>query len=391
MRNWYIKRHVNRLFSDVTNLSKNKRQQNNGSPRSSSDIAKTTALILSSERPLLIIGSGAMKDVDKIPDFALAIESLGIPVFLGGMARGLLGRKSDVQYFHKRTKALKESDCILLAGIPVDFRLNYGGHFNRKAKIIAISKNISDLRKNFKANIAILEYPAKYLISLSEKIITDSEKWESWHKILDSSELDRETEITKTSQQKTKNINPLQLLRSLEEKLPKNSVIIVDGGDFAASAAYILRPRGPLKWLDPGVFGTLGSGGGFALGAALQYPDHYIWIIYGDGSAGYSLMEFDTFKKFGMKVCGIIGNNGSWEQIARDQVHILESNTASTLPRSDYEKVGAAFGANGVRADTQKSFDLAVHSAIESMDNGIPYLINAIIGSTDFRKGSISM
>ena len=42
----------------------------------------------------------------------------------------------------------------------------------------------------------------------------------------------------------------------------------VDGGDFVATGSYILRPRAPLSWLDPGVFGTLGVGGGFAAGAA---------------------------------------------------------------------------------------------------------------------------
>lgn len=56
-----------------------------------------------------------------------------------------------------------------------------------------------------------------------------------------------------------------------------------------------LRARGPLKWLDPGAFGTLGVGGGFALGAKLCYPDHTVFILYGDGSCGYSIAEFDTF------------------------------------------------------------------------------------------------
>lgn len=57
----------------------------------------------------------------------------------------------------------------------------------------------------------------------------------------------------------------------------------------------IYRARGPLKWLDPGAFGTLGVGAGFALGAKLCYPDHLILILYGDGSCGYSIVEFDTF------------------------------------------------------------------------------------------------
>jgi thiamine pyrophosphate-dependent acetolactate synthase large subunit-like protein len=168
-------------------------------------------------------------------------------------------------------------------------------------------------------------------------------------------------------------------------------VLVADGGDFAASAAYTLRPRKPLSWLDPGVFGTLGVGGGFALGAAACYPDDYIWIIYGDGSAAYSLAEFETFAKNGLKVCGIVGNNGSWEQIARDQIHLLGANTAVTLPRSDYHRVAEGYGAAGERVETLEDFTQAVQRAKASMDKGVPYLINAIIGSTSFRKGSISM
>ena len=56
-----------------------------------------------------------------------------------------------------------------------------------------------------------------------------------------------------------------------------------------------------MTWLDPGAFGTLGVGGGFALGAKLCRPDSEVWIIYGDGSLGYSVAEFDTFTRH--KVC----------------------------------------------------------------------------------------
>ena len=58
------------------------------------------------------------------------------------------------------------------------------------------------------------------------------------------------------------------------------TILIVDGGDFAATAAYIIKPTKPLRWLDPGPFGTLGVGAGFALGAKLCYPDYNVVIIY---------------------------------------------------------------------------------------------------------------
>jgi len=68
-------------------------------------------------------------------------------------------------------------------------------------------------------------------------------------------------------------LNPLAVLHSLEKVLPDNAILVADGGDFVGSAAYILKPRRPLSWLDPGAFGTLGVGGGFALGAKLARPD----------------------------------------------------------------------------------------------------------------------
>ena len=61
-------------------------------------------------------------------------------------------------------------------------------------------------------------------------------------------------------------INPLALLGSLESELPEKSILVADGGDFVATASYVVRPRGPLTWLDPGAYGTLGVGAGFCIG-----------------------------------------------------------------------------------------------------------------------------
>ena len=84
--------------------------------------------------------------------------------------------------------------------------------------------------------------------------------------------------------------------------MPDNAILVADGGDFVATAAYILHPRSAGSWLDPGAFGTLGVGGGFALGAKLVRPDSEVWIIYGDGSCGYSIAEIDTFTRHNVRI-----------------------------------------------------------------------------------------
>lgn len=47
-------------------------------------------------------------------------------------------------------------------------------------------------------------------------------------------------------------LNPLKVLHHVDELMAEDSIIVADGGDFVGSAAYIMRPRGPMRWLDPG-------------------------------------------------------------------------------------------------------------------------------------------
>lgn len=387
---WYIRRHVDRLFAHAGNLPEGNPFKTRPYP-AAADTQKVIKALQQARRPVLLIGSGAMLSPDLAAPMAAAVEQLGIPVYLSGMARGLTGRGHALHRRHHRKEALREADLILLAGVSCDFRLDYGRQLNRKAVKIAVSRNREELRKNLHPDHALCTCPGQWIIDLAKAGIPSHPDWSEWEKTLLERDRTRESEIEKMAAEPVAGINPLALFRQLEQMLPDNSILVADGGDFAATAAYTLQPRKPLGWLDPGVFGTLGVGGGFALGAAACCPDDYIWIIYGDGSAAYSLAEFETFAKNGLKVCGIVGNNGAWEQIARDQIHMLGADTAVTLPRSSYHRVAEGYGAAGEQVDTVAAFGAAVLRAIESMDRGVPYLINAMIGSTPFRQGSISM
>jgi acetolactate synthase-1/2/3 large subunit len=158
-----------------------------------------------------------------------------------------------------------------------------------------------------------------------------------------------------------------------------------------ATASYVVRPRGPLAWLDPGVFGTLGVGGGFAVGAALCRPKSEVWLIYGDGSSAYSLSEFDTFVRHGLAPIAVVGNDGSWGQIARDQVEILGDDVGTVLRRSEYHKVAEGYGGVGLVLDDPERTDEILDQAKALAANGKPVCINVHIARSEFRKGSISM
>ena len=81
----------------------------------------------------MILGSQALLRIENIPALISAIEKINIPVYLTGMTRGLLGENHPLYLRYHRKSALKEADLVILAGIPMDFRLDYGRIINRKA------------------------------------------------------------------------------------------------------------------------------------------------------------------------------------------------------------------------------------------------------------------
>ncbi len=388
---FYLKRHVDKMFACGFE------EMQPGKPRLISPdldagmVSRAMEMVAMSQKPLLIIGSQAMLNADRIENLAEAVESMGLPVYLAGMARGLLGRANQLQMRHQRKKALKNADLVILAGMPCDFRLGYGRSFGSDTKLISVNRSKSDLRLNCRPDLAIHSDPFLFLCALAEIFEPISSDWQEWIQELQDRDHERENFIQDKSREEIEFINPLYLLKKLNHEIDDNSVIVADGGDFVASAAYILQPRGPLRWLDPGVFGTLGVGAGFALASKIINPGSEVWLIYGDGAAGFSLQEFDTFVRHKTPVIALIGNDGGWSQIARDQVAILGDDVATVLERSDYHLVAEAYGGKGFLLERSEEIEKIFKDAKQAAAQGHPVVINAMIGKTDFRKGSISM
>ncbi len=356
------------------------------------ELGRAVALLRDAERPVIVVGSQAVGRASEVGSLAEALGKLGAPVFLAGMARGLLGRDHELQYRHKRSAALKQADCVLVAGFPLDFRLNYGQAINRNATLITVNLDAEALVKNRRPTQAIHADPGRVIQQLAVRFAAKPERWIEWHSQLQKAERERDHEILAQAEQPaTGGINPLEIFLQLEQRMADDSVLVVDGGDFVATAAYILKPRRPLSWLDPGVFGTLGVGGGFALASALCRPSAETWLIYGDGSSAYSLAEFDTYVRHGLAPIALVGNDGAWAQIARDQVELLGDACGTQLRRTDYHTVAHGYGGEGLLLTDAGKIGETIEQAQALAKAGKPVLINAMIGTTEFRKGSISI
>lgn len=390
--NWYVKRHANRVFGNKFEELSVQRYVKSPFKVVDNSVLEIKNLIGESQRPVLLVGSQAVLDSKGIIALQQAVIDLNIPTFLSGMARGLLGRNHPLHIRHKRTNALKSADLVILAGVPTDFRLNYGRQIKRGTKLVSINHNKKTLKLNKMLRAIdhkIYTDPGYFLKQLSSTGISAS--CETWYAELKSAHDNRNEEIKQQGDKKLELVNPIRLCLGLEDYIDDNSVLIGDGGDFVATASYIVQPRSPLRWLDPGVFGTLGPGGGFAIASQLIHKDAEVWLLYGDGSSGYSLAEFDSFVRHKLPIIAIVGNDASWQQIARDQVEYFDDDVAVNLAYTDYHKVAEGFGAKGILVKTDEEIIPALIQAKKWSKAGHPVLVNVLIDKTDFRKGSIAV
>uniref|UniRef100_A0A673FYV3 2-hydroxyacyl-CoA lyase 2 n=1 Tax=Sinocyclocheilus rhinocerous TaxID=307959 RepID=A0A673FYV3_9TELE len=278
---WYLQNHLSNLFAGAWETCDLSPLPVHIPHATEDEVQRCVELVSRAKKPVILLGSQATLPPTPADD---ALESLGIPCFLGGMSRGMLGKNSPLHIRQNRRDALKEADLVLLAGTVCDFRLSYGRVLNRQSKIIAVNRDRSQLLKNsdmfWKPTVAIQGDAGSFLLRLS-KALKGHRCPEEWPRSLKEGDAIKEKANRAKADEKTeRHLNPLSVLHRVDELLAEDSIIVADGGDFVGSAAYIMRPRGPIRWLDPGAFGTLGVGGGFALGAKLCRPESEVsrWL-----------------------------------------------------------------------------------------------------------------
>ncbi|MHB1271685.1 MAG: thiamine pyrophosphate-binding protein [Rhodanobacter sp.] len=445
LQRWYLQRHVARMFAPSPSGTAEPVREVCPRQAARSDVERAAAALARAERPLLLVGSQAVVEAANVDRVAAAVSALQLPFYLSGMARGLLGRAHPRQLFHQRRQALREADCVVLAGVPCDFRLDYGRHVRRSASLIVANRSRREARLNRTPTITALgdaglflealaacrtllgraanpavrsifppfrrpieplwadetskicprtaEFsprPAKPDRLLAARLAQNADRGE-WQAALRGRDAGRELEIVRDAEVTGEYVNPLALFREIDRIASDEAIFVADGGDFVATAAYTLRPRGPLRWLDPGVFGTLGVGAGFALGASANRPGAELWLIWGDGACGFSLIEFDSFVRHGIPVIAVVGNDAGWSQIAREQVKLLGDAVGTTLARSDYDQVAVALGAEGILVRHMHEMPSALARAQTLARSGRPVLVNVWLDPSGFREGSISM
>ena len=350
-------------------------------------IARAAAMLREAERPMFIVGSQLRWSPRRnaLLTFADAVEA---PFYLNGMARGGLPYEHPGLMTRSRKFALAQTDLCFVFGTPFDFRLEYGRAVNPEARVVQVDLDGAELGKNRRLDVAIDGDSGAVLQQLAAEV--KEKRAPAWLAEIRTAEDRARAKMAIEIRSGESPPNPLRVCAELGARLGKDSVVIGDGGDFVATAAYVLRLEWPQIWMDPGPLGTLGVGPGYAMAAKLARPEARVVIVYGDGSFGLHAMEFEAMVRQKIPVVAVIGNDAAWTQIRRGQVELYgpARAPATALEYTRYDRVVEALGGFGAYVERIEELGPALDAAFAS---GKPACVNVKIAGSDFRKGAISV
>jgi acetolactate synthase-1/2/3 large subunit len=287
-----------------------------------------------------------------------------------------------------RKFALSQTDLCFVFGTPFDFRLEYGRAINPGAKVVQIDLDGNELGKNRRLELGIDGDSGIVLDQLLAE--TKGKRAEGWLATVRAAEEKARAKMAAEIESNASPPNPLRVCAEIGKRLGRNDIVIGDGGDFVATAAYVLKLSWPQLWMDPGPLGTLGVGPGYAMAAKLARPEGHVVLVYGDGSFGLHAMEFEAMIRQKIPVVAVIGNDAAWTQIRRGQVELYgpARAPATALDYTRYDKVVEALGGFGAYVEQVEELGPALDAAFAA---GKPACVNVKIAGSDFRKGAISV
>lgn len=341
-----------------------------------SAIQEAVELLGKAERPVILAGSGVWWSGASAELVAFA-EMANIPVYTRTMARGAIPEDHALSGgFYPL--GLMQADVALILGTRFDWTLGYGRPplFAPGMKTIQVDICVEDIGKNRPVDVALPGDVKAVLGQLTAAFrgvkINADPQWPSTVQTLKA--VAREA-VCQEAKSDTELIHPARLCAEVQNFLPRESAIVVDGGDIAGFTVLSMEvfTPGSLQWV--GAFGHLGVGLPFALAGKLARPNQPVVLITGDGSLGLSAMEFDTAVRHNIPIVCVISNDSGWGQIRRvqRQTYGRERVVGSELGLKRYDKIVETLGGFGIYVEKAADIKPALQKAFAS---GKPACVN---------------
>jgi acetolactate synthase I/II/III large subunit len=341
-------------------------------------VDRIAGLLAAAQRPVLVLGSDVWLGGAET-QARLAAEELRLPVIANGQGRGILPAGHELQVTRARSTALREADLVLVVGAPLDFRLGYGEFGGKDGSAQAQVIHVADAPEQIAAHCPLAASAAGELAAFftglagSPAARPAAPGWLARLRdaVRAATEADRDLLASEASP-----IHPMRVYGELNRLLDDDAIVIGDGGDFVSYAGKYIEPSRPGGWLDPGPYGCLGTGLGYAIAARVARPASQVAVLLGDGAAGFSLMDADTLVRHRLPVVMICGNNGIWGLEKHPMRAIYGYDVAADLqPMCRYDDVVRALGGAGELVTEPGQIAPALRRAF---DAGVPYLVNVI-------------
>jgi acetolactate synthase-1/2/3 large subunit len=332
-------------------------------------------LLAAAERPAIMAGTGLYWSHGE-GELRILAESLGIPVFLNGLGRGCLPADHELVFSRARGVGLQGADVALVVGVPMDFRLGFGGSFGEGTKVIRLDAAPNALVANREPEIDIVGDIAIALAAIRDVAAGQGPRTDAWLEELRRVEAEKRAAEREELDDPRSPLHPVRIYRELGEVLDRNAIVVGDGGDFVSYAGRFIDTYEPGCWMDPGPFGCLGAGPGQAIGAKLAHPDRQVCLLLGDGAFGFAGIEFDTMARHGLGVVGVMGNNGIWALEHHPMKFLYGYSVAAELrPETRYDQMVEALDCDGILVREPGELRPALERAFES---GRPTLLNVL-------------
>ena len=336
-------------------------------------------MIAASERPMIYYGGGV--ETSDAGDMLLQLQrkadipsahtmmAIGCIPDTEPLSLGMIGMHGTVS----AAWAVERCDLLVCIGARFSDRVATNTkRFAPSAKVIHIDIDNAEINKNIGVDYAIVSDAETFLEKVMPYI--KEAKHDAWRAQI----AEWQTKLDYVPKDDESVIHPHQLLRTVAEETPEDTIIATDVGQHQLWSAQYNGRKHVRQFLTSGGLGTMGFGYGAAIGAQVAFPDRTVVHITGDGSFHMNLNEICTAVSYNLPVITIIMNNRVLGNVRQWQTMFYGSRYSQTDPhrKTDYVKLADAFGARGFRVSNIAELRDALR---EAMKRTGPVLIDAQI------------
>ena len=323
-----------------------------------SKISEAQKLIDSSQKPLFILGAGAITQRELIQEIA---EKYHIPVTTTFHAKGIISEDNPlnlglvgIRSTPRARYAFENSDCIIALGIKASERT-----------LQDVPDNL--IHVNINKDVLVGEYPihGKVQDFLSEIRFSES----NW--IDDILKIDNSREFEGLDD----DLKPQAAIKRILERFD-DSIIVSDAGSHTTWTSLLKKSKRPGQLLFSGAMAPMGYGLPAAIGASIATGEKII-VINGDGDVQMNIQELATIRENNLDIVIFILNNSEYGIIRQWQEEFYDMKPYQVrLNNPDFAKLASSYGIDGVRVDNLDDLELLLQKDLSG-----PLVVEVVVRS----------